>query len=1030
MANDLTLAKKLIKECLETQNPELDLGNCGIKNLNDLPELFECVHLENLVLSHRWPEYTHARLDFADSQNGFNHNGFEFIPRQIQNLKKLNKLIVCGYDGKKISNIQFLEYLHNLEYLDISSNRISDYEPLKNLKNLKTLNLNDNGIQDISFLKNASCLHSLYLCSNELLDSSPLAGLLSLRSLDISSNPLSNINFLKGLIGLEDLNLNYINQKGKVNVHFLEKLRGLKFLYLSLNKISDISFLGRLSGLQSLVLRGNGISNIRILEKLTNLEFLDLSNNVISDISYLKNLTDLQTLQLGSNKIDEIRDLENLSRLQTLDLKENPIANIPSVFFYQQLEIKLDKDDDTGLCLYGNPLESPPLEIIKRGKQAVLDWFEATKKQLNEIKIILLGDPKAGKTSLLRRLKDNTFDENEIQTDGINIEDIHFGECPTFQEQKSLNKLTGHFWDFGGQEIMNATHQFFLTNRSVYLLVLDARKDANVSGQIRQWVKRVKTTGGKSPIIVIANQADVNPGFGFANEFELQEEFPEIDCFIKVSCKTGDGIDLIRKKLEDLVPKAELFNTSIDERWISIKEQLQEETKSKNFLDETRFAEICTKHGLTETVARLNAINFLNDLGLVLHFEDLDLAEYYVLDPYWITYGVYQIVTSGYAGEQKGIVGMDKLNYIVNEEEDKKAVYQPAQYRKLVYDSHNQRRFLVDILNQFKLCFYMPDREKFIIPDLLDTTEPLETTEPIRKAADCIRFVYAYDYLPKSIMPYIMVETHPMIEKMWRTGCVLVDAGSKALISNYQDLLTITVTGEHKKKREFMAIIRHLVNSINQKLSDKPRMLIPLPEITPVAYAEYEVLLNRERRGKPDFIYNEDKPGERSFKISELLEGIAAPDQMQVIVDALKRVEDGVGEISKKQDELKITLYEQYQHLLQIPLNNQIVDTIIAAVKEINSQQKNQIVDEVMKWIAVGFEAFSNEVDEKLEKQYNDLKKTDNLEMKLKLSVPFINLLGIDIGTEVNFNVKEWATAMYKKHKLKIFELLGAFNNQ
>jgi small GTP-binding protein len=695
------------------------------------------------------------------------------------------------------------------------------------------------------------------------------------------------------------------------------------------------------------------------------------------------------------------------------------------------MEMKIIIGDSSfdGINLDQNPIESPPIEIIEQGKQSVLAWFEATKKKLNEIKIILLGEPKAGKTSLLRRLKDGSFNENEVQTDGINIEHVHFKDCETFTEQKKLHGITAHFWDFGGQEIMNATHQFFLTNRSVYVLVLDARRDKNVATQIRQWVKRVKVTSGKSPIIIVANQFDVNPGFGFPNQVELQQEFPEIKYFIEASCSSGLNIDLIKQKLEELIPQAELFNTSIDERWINVKEQLQKETKSKHFLNEDRFVKICNKHRLKDKTARNNAINFLNDLGLVLHFEDLNLAAYYVLDPYWITYGVYQIVTSARAGQQKGEVNMEAdLEYIVNQEEDKKLVYQATHFKKIKYDT-NQRRFLVDILNQFKLCFYLPDRSGFIIPDLLDTQEPLGITKAIRSAGESIHFVYRYDYLPSSVLPNIMVDFHSKLQEKWRTGCVLEKDGGKALISTYQDTLTITVTGEFKKKREFMAVIRNQVDNINQKLSNKPTMLIPLPGVVPTAYADYEDLLAMENEGERYFYLDRYKPTKKQFEISELLEGIAAPDQMQIIIDGFKKANEKLDIISKKQDELKTSLYQQYQLLLQLPLNNQIADTIVAAVKEINNQQKDQMVKEVMQWIAVGFEAFSGEMDEKLEKQYNALKKTDNLEMKLKLSVPFINLFGIDLSTEVNFNVKEWATAMYAKHKLKIFELLGAFNN-
>ena len=45
--------------------------------------------------------------------------------------------------------------------------------------------------------------------------------------------------------------------------------------------------------------------------------------------------------------------------------------------------------------------------------------------------------------------------------------------------------------------------------------------------------------------------------------------------------------------------------------------------------------------------------------------------------------------------------------------------------------------------------------------------------------------------------------------------------------------------------------------------------------------------------------------------------------------------------------------------------------------------------------------------------------KLDDVEMKLTLAVPFINLLGINL--ETSFDVRSWATKMYKKHKLKIF---------
>lgn len=37
--------------------------------------------------------------------------------------------------------------------------------------------------------------------------------------------------------------------------------------------------------------------------------------------------------------------------------------------------------------------------------------------------------------------------------------------------------MTARVWDFGGQHVLHAMHEFFLTARSLYLLVLGERED-------------------------------------------------------------------------------------------------------------------------------------------------------------------------------------------------------------------------------------------------------------------------------------------------------------------------------------------------------------------------------------------------------------------------------------------------------------------------------------------------------------------------------------------------------------------------
>ena len=124
--NDLTQARKLIKECQETQNPYLDLGKCGITDLNELPELFECKHLETLILSN---ELLDGR-SWRRSSNDGKDNEISSIPKEITYLKNLTKLFIGGSiltnTKWKLSDISFLSNLTRLQYLNLHFNQISD----------------------------------------------------------------------------------------------------------------------------------------------------------------------------------------------------------------------------------------------------------------------------------------------------------------------------------------------------------------------------------------------------------------------------------------------------------------------------------------------------------------------------------------------------------------------------------------------------------------------------------------------------------------------------------------------------------------------------------------------------------------------------------------------------------------------------------------------------------------------------------------------------------------------------------------
>ena len=297
------------------------------------------------------------------------------------------------------------------------------------------------------------------------------------------------------------------------------------------------------------------------------------------------------------------------------------------------------------------------------------------------------------------------------------------------------------------------------------------------------------------------------------------------------------------------------------------------------------------------------------------------------------------------------------------------------------------------------------------MPDLLDTKEPIHLIEKFDQTKDKIQFIYKYDYLPKSVIPNLMVELNKIIKENWRTGCIVENEGSQALITSYDDKLSINVIGDHKKKREFLSVIRYVIDSINIKLNDEPTKLIPLPNTT--EFVEYEELLEREKDGDKNYkIY---KP-KIEFVISDLLEGISNLDDKSESLIIIEKLND------LKRDTQKIinNLDSQYEYLISRLGNSEFEGELIKSLSSINKiSQANLTVD-----IFNALSLFDVSIDEKLSTLYTDLKKSDNIEAKIKFGIPLLHILtGIDL--EVKFDVKKWGEGMYKKYKLDIFKRMG-----
>jgi small GTP-binding protein len=510
-----------------------------------------------------------------------------------------NKIIGFAFSGGMKYLPKSLSSLKNLEFLFLEGNRLTDISSLKNLKKLKELDLSHNTINDISPLKNLDSLAKLYLYENSIENLTPLSKLRNLEILDAAHNSISDISSLSKLTKLKKLELNH---NSIIDISSVENLSKLEVLNLWNNQIRDLSSLHKLTNLENIDLFSNHINDISALKELKKLIKLDLGSNEITEITELKDLRNLKTLHLWKNnikdisilshlrnltelkisycKLTDISPLKDLKELKMLDLANNNLIYFPAWLLETQME---NSSGDTygiiesGFCLVDNPIENVPAELLQENKSVIGDYFKSLEygsQAINEIKVILLGEGAAGKTSLMNYLQGKPFNKEEPQTHGINLE-----ECT------GLSGVTMKVWDFGGQDIMHHTHQFFLTKKSVYVIVLNARENTDTE----KWLKLVQVFGGDSPVIILTNKIDENPS-AHENIKYLNTKYNNLNNrYLRISVEKGTGLKEFKSLLTETITELLHVRTLWANSWLGVKKELEEMRSGESLKDYIHF---------------------------------------------------------------------------------------------------------------------------------------------------------------------------------------------------------------------------------------------------------------------------------------------------------------------------------------------------------------------------------------------------------------------------------------------------------
>ena len=164
-------------------------------------------------------------------------------------------------------------------------------------------------------------------------------------------------------------------------------------------------------------------------------------------------------------------------------------------------------------------------------------------------KVIVIGDPAVGKTSLLTKFAKNQFEERYLPTVGVNI----LKEPINLDESTIVNLM---FWDVAGQPQFYMLHRPYFNGADGVILVFDVTRSSTFSNVNNWWNSAVKYGLSGVPRILIGNKIDLKDErkiiLPMAEHLSEKLNAP----YFETSALTGENVKMVFDKIAELVYKA------------------------------------------------------------------------------------------------------------------------------------------------------------------------------------------------------------------------------------------------------------------------------------------------------------------------------------------------------------------------------------------------------------------------------------------------------------------------------------------